>query len=57
MLYACPMHSEITSANPNDKCPKCKMKINKPVKAAPSPATAPADGGHVGHGNEHGGHQ
>jgi hypothetical protein len=41
VMYACPMHPEVTSANPNDKCPKCGMKINKPIKAAPGPAAAP----------------
>src|SRR5438045_2323063 len=38
-LYACPMHPDVTSTNPNDLCPKCHMKINKAVK--PSPATRP----------------
>jgi len=43
-LYQCPMHPEVRSNNPNDRCPKCNMKINKPVKAATMPA-----GGHEGH--------
>jgi hypothetical protein len=42
-LYACPMHAEVTSANPNDRCSKCGMKINKPVKATTLPAARPAD--------------
>ncbi len=58
-LYACPMHPEVQSANPNDRCPECKMKINKPVKRATGPSTAPAapaGAGNAAHGNEHGGH-
>ena len=56
-LYACPMHPEVTSTNPNERCPKCNMKINKPVKQAAAPSTAPAApaGGHAGHGTEQGG--
>lgn len=57
-LYACPMHPEVTSTNPNDRCPKCNMKINKPVKqgAATKPAPSAPAGGNAGHGSEHGGH-
>ena len=43
-LYACPMHADVTSTNPNDRCPKCGMKINKPVNPATSPATKTAAG-------------
>jgi hypothetical protein len=56
-LYACPMHPEVTSTNPNGRCPKCGMTINKPVKAA---ATAPAATPSTGnapptHQHDHGG--
>ena len=57
-LYVCPMHPKVTSASPSDKCPVCKMKINKPVKAKAPPAATPASsghgaGGHEGHGGQH----
>ena len=39
-LYSCPMHPQFTSADPNARCPECKMKMNKPVRAPA--ATAPA---------------
>jgi hypothetical protein len=36
------MHPDVTSTNPSDRCPKCGMKINKPVKPSTAPATRPA---------------
>ena len=58
-LYVCPMHPELVSSNPNDRCPKCNMRINKPLRPTTAPArvpTAPAPaGGHDAH-KGHGGH-
>jgi hypothetical protein len=28
-LYVCPMHPEVTSDQPNQRCPKCGMKLKK----------------------------
>ncbi len=36
VLYSCPMHSEITSKDPTDRCPKCNMLINRVVRQSPS---------------------
>ncbi|HYD01636.1 MAG TPA: heavy metal-binding domain-containing protein [Phycisphaerales bacterium] len=32
VLYQCPMHPKVTSTNPEERCPECGMKINRPVK-------------------------
>ena len=36
-LYRCPMHPEVTSTNPEERCPKCGMKINEPTSREPQP--------------------
>ena len=59
--YVCPMHPKVVSANPTDKCPICKMKINKPIKSGAMPATkpeaAPSQGGADNAQGQHGGHE
>ncbi len=58
-MYVCPMHPKVLSTNPKDNCPECNMKINKPVRQAAGPSTAPAAPARAGNatpGDKHGGH-
>ncbi|HET9968014.1 MAG TPA: multicopper oxidase domain-containing protein [Streptosporangiaceae bacterium] len=60
VLYTCPMHPEVTSAEPG-RCPKCGMKLLATASAGQpagrEPAAAPHAGGTGdGHGAEHGHH-
>ena len=45
-MYQCPMHPEVTSTDPSQRCPKCNMKIDRPVKDG---GTAKGHQDHEGH--------
>jgi FtsP/CotA-like multicopper oxidase with cupredoxin domain len=49
-VYACPMHPEVTAAEPGT-CPKCGMKL-VPSDAAPASPSEPGQG--VAHSHDHG---
>jgi hypothetical protein len=52
-LYACPMHPDQTSTDPNAKCPVCGMKM-EPVKGGGTPSADDKGGNMGGMGDMHG---
>lgn len=41
VVYACPMHPDVTSSRRGARCPKCGMVL-RPVKPEPSPSPTPS---------------
>ncbi|MEW6237999.1 MAG: efflux RND transporter periplasmic adaptor subunit [Candidatus Omnitrophota bacterium] len=51
--YQCPMHPEVKSNNPDDRCPKCGMKLEPIPTAAPgAPAPTPSPSSEQNHSHE-----